>query len=80
MLDLVFLHSLLHLLNTADVPSLLILFTLMMEALYSSKTSFLQETHGITSKKTAFFKMRTVLNVQDDTVWCESFYETVDLY
>jgi hypothetical protein len=38
------------------VPSSLILVTLMMEALRSSKMSVLQEPHGVTSQKIAFFK------------------------
>jgi phospholipid N-methyltransferase len=49
-------HTLLRLLVTGSVvPSSLILVTLMMEAIRSSETSFLQELHGRTSQKTAFF-------------------------
>jgi hypothetical protein len=40
---------------TANVPSSPILVTLMKEALSSSETSFLQEPHCVTSKKTPFF-------------------------
>jgi hypothetical protein len=39
----------------ANIPSSLILFTLMMEAIHASETFFLQEPHGVISKKTAFF-------------------------
>jgi hypothetical protein len=37
---------------TANIPSLLILSTLMMEAM---KCRLLQEPHGVTSQKMAFF-------------------------
>jgi hypothetical protein len=37
------------------VHSSLILVTLMMEAIHSSQTRFLQELRGVISKKTAFF-------------------------
>jgi hypothetical protein len=43
------------LLVTANVPSSPILVTLMMEALRSPKRWLLQEPHGVTSQKTAFF-------------------------
>jgi hypothetical protein len=43
------------------VPSSPILVTLMMEALSSSETSFLQEPHGVTSQKTAFFIVLSLL-------------------
>jgi hypothetical protein len=46
----------LWLLVTANFPNLLILVTLMMEAIRSSEHRFLQEPHGITSQKTVFFK------------------------
>jgi hypothetical protein len=46
----------LQLLVTANVvSSLLILFTLTVEAISSSDTSFLQELHGVIAQKTAFF-------------------------
>jgi hypothetical protein len=45
---------------TADVPSSPILVTLMMEALISSETPFLQEPQGITTQKTAFFLVTAV--------------------
>jgi hypothetical protein len=52
----------LRLLVTANVvPSSPILVTLMMEAIRSSETRFLQEPHGVTSQKTAFFIV-TVVN------------------
>jgi hypothetical protein len=44
----------LQLLVTANVPSSLIVSILMMEV----KRRFLQEPHGITSQKMAFFKER----------------------
>jgi hypothetical protein len=47
--------SVFQLLVTANVPSLLILFALMIEAKVSSKLLFLQEPHGFTSKITEFF-------------------------
>jgi hypothetical protein len=49
-------RSVRRLLVTANiVPSSPILITLMMEALISSETSFLQEPHGVTFQKTPFF-------------------------
>jgi hypothetical protein len=48
------------LLVTANVPSSPILVTLMMEVLSSSKRLFLQELHGVTSKKTPFFRVTAV--------------------
>jgi hypothetical protein len=42
------------------VPSSLILVTLIMEALRSSKSLFLQEPHGLTSQKTTFFILTAV--------------------
>jgi hypothetical protein len=52
--------SMCRLLVTANVPSSLILVTLMMEALSSSETSVLQEPHGVTSQKTPFFIVTAV--------------------
>jgi hypothetical protein len=52
-----FLRSVRRLLVTANVP---ILVTLMMEAPRSSKSRFLQEPHGFTSQKTAFFILTAV--------------------
>jgi hypothetical protein len=46
------------------VPSLLIFFTLMMEAIRSFGTLFLQEQHSITSQKTAFFTIADDLPIQ----------------
>jgi hypothetical protein len=37
------------------VPRTLILFTVMLEAIRSSETSFLEALHGVTSKMTALF-------------------------
>jgi hypothetical protein len=37
-----------------------IYFTLMMEAISSSETQFLQELHGITSQKTTFFNVTAI--------------------
>jgi hypothetical protein len=42
-----------------DVLLLLILLTLMMEAIHSSEMSVLQEPHGVTSWKMAFFILPT---------------------
>jgi demethoxyubiquinone hydroxylase (CLK1/Coq7/Cat5 family) len=50
-----------------------ILVTLMMEALSSSETSFLQEPHGVTSQKTLFF----VGSWFDAVVRKYSYYVTV---
>jgi hypothetical protein len=53
---LVFLRSVRRLLVTANViPSSPILVTLMMESYVPPKRRFLQEPHGITSRKTPFF-------------------------
>jgi hypothetical protein len=38
----------------------MILFTLMLEALHSSETHFLQEPHCVTSQKSAFFMVTAV--------------------
>jgi hypothetical protein len=57
---IVFLRGLRRLLVTANVHSSLILVTLMMETPLSSETSFLQEPHGVTSQKTAFFDVTSV--------------------
>jgi hypothetical protein len=52
----VFLRSVLQCLITANVVhSLVILFTLMMEAICSSEMSVLNEPHGVTNQKMAFF-------------------------
>jgi hypothetical protein len=48
---------------TANVPTSLILVTLMTEPLRSSETSFLQEPHGIISEKTAFVKVILVVGI-----------------
>jgi hypothetical protein len=42
------------------VPSSPILVTLMMEALSSSESRFLQESHGVTSQKTQFLIVTAV--------------------
>jgi hypothetical protein len=42
------------------VPSLPILVTMMIKALHSSETSTLEEPHGVTSQKTAFFIVTAV--------------------
>jgi hypothetical protein len=47
-----------------NVPTSLILFTLMMEAIHSSKTLVLKEPHSITSLKMAFFKIYKVCKKQ----------------
>jgi hypothetical protein len=38
-----------------------ILVTFMMEAIFPPNRRFLQEPHGVTSQKTAFFNVNTVL-------------------
>jgi hypothetical protein len=58
----VFLCSLHQLLIMADTPSSPIVVTLVMEALRSSKRRFLQDPHGVTSQKTAFFNVEFVYN------------------
>jgi hypothetical protein len=52
------LRSELQLLVSANVRSSLILSALMMEAMHSSEKPVLQEPHGVTSQKTAFFNHR----------------------
>jgi hypothetical protein len=44
------------LLVTANFPSAQILVTLMMKAMLSSETAFLEEPHCVTLQKTAVFK------------------------
>jgi hypothetical protein len=57
----VFLHSVLQALVTAyTVTSSMILVTLMMEALSSSDSRFLQEPHDVTSQETEFFIVTAV--------------------
>jgi hypothetical protein len=46
------------------VPSLQIHATLIMEAIRSSETSFLQEQHGVSSLKTAFFIVTAAKNLK----------------
>jgi hypothetical protein len=56
-----FLLSVLQLLVTVSiVPSSLSLITLMIEELRSSETSVRRRSHGVTSKKTAFFIVAAV--------------------
>jgi hypothetical protein len=51
----------LQLLVTADVaPSSVIVIALIMETIVPPKCQFLQEPHGITSQKTAFFIVTAV--------------------
>jgi hypothetical protein len=50
------LHSVCRLPVTANIPSSLILLTLMMEALGSSETSVLKEPQDVTFQKTAAVK------------------------
>jgi hypothetical protein len=70
-MERIYLHRLLRLLVTANVvPSSTIIVTLMMEALRSSETLFLQELHGITSEKTALFKLALCL-----IIWALGFGE-----
>jgi hypothetical protein len=45
------------LLVAAEVPSSQILVTLMLEAILSSETRFLQEPQSVTSQKTALFEV-----------------------
>jgi hypothetical protein len=57
----VFLRSVRQLLVTVNVvPISSIPVTLMIEVLRSSETSVLQQPHGVTSQKTAFFIVTTV--------------------
>jgi hypothetical protein len=57
-----YLFAVFRMLFTANIaPSSSIPVTLMMEAIRSSETRFLQEPHGETSKNTTFF------NKQDDS-------------
>jgi hypothetical protein len=60
---IIFLRSVHRLLLSANVvPSSQILVTVMMEAIRSSETRFLQEPFGVTSQKTAFFTVTAVKN------------------
>jgi hypothetical protein len=54
--DYVYLRSVLRLLVAANVPSLPIIVTLMMEVVVPQKHQFLQKQHGVTFHKTAFYK------------------------
>jgi hypothetical protein len=54
---LIFLRSLCRLLVTANVVPSSPILILMKEALRSYETRFLQEPHGVTSKKTQFFNI-----------------------
>jgi hypothetical protein len=58
--DFVFLYGMRRLLVTANVVPSSPIVTLMMEALSSSETSFLQEIHGVTSQRTQFFIVTAV--------------------
>jgi hypothetical protein len=60
----VFRCSVRRLIVTANVPSSPILVTLMMELLVPPKCWFLQEPHGVTSQKTAFFKLTLHSNLR----------------
>jgi hypothetical protein len=63
-IKLKFLRNMLHLLVTVNVvPSLLILFTLTMEATHSPKHRFSHKTYGITSQETAFFTYTQFFNL-----------------
>jgi hypothetical protein len=53
---IVFLRRMFRILVTANVvPSSPILVTLIMEAIFTSETSFIPESYGVTSQKTAVF-------------------------
>jgi hypothetical protein len=58
--QLVFLRSVRRLLVTASIVPSSILVTLMKEALSSSETSVLQESHGVISQKKPFFNILKV--------------------
>jgi hypothetical protein len=69
---LVFLRSMHQLLVTANVvPISPILVTLMMEALSSSATWFLQEPHGVLPQKGAFFIINAVKT--SNLTYCKLF-------
>jgi hypothetical protein len=58
---LVFLRNVLRLIVTANVvPSSPIIVTMMMEAICSSETRFLQQPHSVTSQKSAFLIVTAV--------------------
>jgi hypothetical protein len=53
---ILFFHSMIHFPITANVvPSSPILVTIIMEEIHTPKRRFLQEPHGVTPQKTAFF-------------------------
>jgi hypothetical protein len=59
----------LQLLVTANiVPSALIRFALLMEAIRSFETSVFTEPHGVTSQKIAFFKQTPWPLVRERTI------------
>jgi hypothetical protein len=70
----VFLRKVLQLLVTANVPSMLILFTLMMEAVryFLPKRWLLQEPRGVTSQKATSFIV-TALNTSHLTQITSTF-------
>jgi hypothetical protein len=53
---LVFLHRVLLLLVTANVPSSPILLTLMLEVIRSAESLAVKKPHGVISQETKFFK------------------------
>jgi hypothetical protein len=72
--------SMLWLLVTADVPSLLILGTLMVEMMRSSDTSILTKPNVTTSKKTTFLTVVAILH-EDYLYFCKCLeYKLVNVY
>jgi hypothetical protein len=57
--DIVYLHSVLRLLVAANA-----VVTLMMVAIHSSETRFLQQPHGVTYQRTALFKAHNNFRIQ----------------
>jgi hypothetical protein len=60
MLHIVFVHIVLRLLVSVNVPGWPIIVTLMMEAICTPKRRCLQQPYGITSHKTVFFNWEII--------------------
>jgi hypothetical protein len=61
----------LQFLVTANVPSLPILFTLMMDAIRSSETSVLKKPRGVTSQNAILHRLKVFENVAGENIWTE---------
>jgi hypothetical protein len=64
----------LRLLVTANVRSSLIVFTLMKEEIFRPERRLLQEPHGVTSRRTAFFLVTVVTSNLTPSMSETTFY------